>query len=300
MKKVFEIKNKFKEDSMNIIKRKEEADENDYELIKTIISRDNTEPDIVLAYLEMVRKFDNDEFLPEIQKYQYFLSDGMILKNFEKFYQKEVSASELFFNLWNKIKKFSTSYSSTEKMCFYLDLVNIETPYDNIKGIADYENTKELALYILVHNIKQGIIEQIKRINDYKVDENNDMIKALQKNINKISNKSKENSLKGSDIPNIQKEEENIQKMDKINEQEQNTLDDLREQIKLISRVESDSFNTYFENFGEFLSGIKKNFHKRFENINKLNKNDLELFMYLCFFDSLCFYFFISLFRRME
>ena len=94
MKQVFEIKNKFKKDSKNIIEKKDEADENDLKLIKKIILRDNTEPNFILAYLEMVRRFNNEEFMKEIKKYQYFLTKEEIFNNFAKFYKKEISASD--------------------------------------------------------------------------------------------------------------------------------------------------------------------------------------------------------------
>ena len=161
MKQVFKIKNKFKQDSKNIIEKKDEADENDLKLIKKIILRDNTEPNFILAYLEMVRRFNNEEFMKEIKKYQYFLTKEEIFNNFGKFYKKEISVSDLFFNICEKIMKFNNSYSSKEKILFYLELTNIETNYNIIKGIADYENSKELTLYILVHNIQQGIIKHI-------------------------------------------------------------------------------------------------------------------------------------------
>ena len=90
------------------------------------------------------------------------------------------------------------------------------------KGIADYINTKELTIYILIHNIQQGIKNRIKGINHYKIDENDWMIKTLQEKIEEI--------------------EKNVNKTIK----EIELIEQLREQIELKSRIDTDVFSTYF------------------------------------------------------
>ena len=155
-------------------------------LINNIISRDNTEPIFVLIYLQFVRKFNKEKFLDEIEKYRYFLPKEIINKEFDKFYQKKLSSWELYKRLYDRIRDFDNSMTSTEQMNYYFDITNIETKYDVIKGIADYINTKELTIYILIHNIQQGIKNRIKGINHYKIDENVSVIKTLQEKIEEV------------------------------------------------------------------------------------------------------------------
>lgn len=264
MEKIFETKNEFKKecDEINI---EEDLDEEDLKKAEVIISRDNTDPQFVLTYLNLVRKFNNEIFLDELEKYKYFIPKEIINEHFGKFYQKEISASELFKLLYNKIMKFSYSMKSTEKISFYLDISHIETEYDIINGIAaDYKNTKELVIYILVHNIQQGIIDRIKQIKDYTVNENDVVIKEFIKKIKEIE---KSKNLK-----------------DKNGEE---LITQLKEQIALISRVNTNNFSIYFNHFAKFLSSIQKSFMQRFKDIEKLhelNDKDFDLFMDLCFF----------------
>ena len=213
MKKVFETKNQFRLKCEEIIKKEEKPDENDLNLIKSIISRDNTDPKFVLIYLQIMRKFKKEKFLDEIEKYRYFLPKEIINKEFDKFYQKKLSSWELYKRLCDRIMDFNNSIASTEKMNYYFDITNIETKYDVIKGIADYINTKELTIYILIHNIQQGIKNRIKGINHYKIDENDWMIKTLQEKIEEI--------------------EKNVNKTIK----EIELIEQLREQIELKSRI---------------------------------------------------------------
>ena len=90
MKKVFETKNQFRIKCEEIIKIEEKPDENDLNLIKSIISRDNTDPKFVLIYLQIMRKFKKEKFLDEIEKYRYFLPKEIINTEFDKFYKKKI------------------------------------------------------------------------------------------------------------------------------------------------------------------------------------------------------------------
>jgi hypothetical protein len=64
-------------------------------------------------------------------------------------------------------------------------------------------------------------------------------------------------------------------------------IEQLKEQIILESKINSNTFSKYFENFSEFLGLIKTNFDIKFNNIESLENNEFELFMYFCFFISL-------------
>ena len=70
-----------------------------------------------------------------------------------------------------------------------------------------------MTLYILIHNIQQGIKNRIKGINHYKIDENDSVIKTLQEKIEEI--------------------EKNVNKTIK----EIELIEQLREQIELKSRI---------------------------------------------------------------
>ena len=260
MKKVFETKNQLQLKCKEIIKNEENSNENDLRLIKNIISRDNTDPIFVLIYLKMVRKLDNENFLGEIEKYKYFLSKEIINNEFGKFYKKDLSSWELFKWLCDKIMDFDNSMTSTEKMCFFLDITSIETKYNIIKGIADFQNSKELTIYILVHNIQQGIIYRIKKIKSYKIDEKDSLINSFQEKIKEVE-KNKNKAINGKEL-----------------------IEQLREHIELKSRIDTDYFSTYFEHFAQFLSSIQESLGQRFTDIEKVNDEEFNLFMDLCFF----------------
>ena len=122
MKKVFETKNQFRLKCEEIIKKEEKPDENDLNLIKSIISRDNTDPKFVMIYLQIMRKFNKEKFLDEIEKYRYFLPKEIINKEFDKFYQKKLSSWELYKRLCDRIMDFDNSMTSTEQMNYYFDI----------------------------------------------------------------------------------------------------------------------------------------------------------------------------------
>ena len=153
---------------------------------------------------------------------------------------------------------FDNSMISTAKMCFYLDIINIETNYDIINGISDFQNSKELTIYILVHNIQQGIIENIEKIISYKINENDPVIKQINRKIEEYK----------KDKSNIYNE----------------YIEQLQKQIELRSRVDTNKFSNYFEHFAQFLSRIETNFEQRFKDIEKLPDEEFNLFMDLCFF----------------
>ena len=61
-------------------------------------------------------------------------------------------------------------------------------------------------------------------------------------------------------------------------------IEQLREQMELKSRIDTDVFSTYFEHFAQFLSRIQEFFDQRFMDIEKVNDEDFNLFIDLCFF----------------
>lgn len=176
MNKINEIKNQYRQICDKITK-KEFLDKKDLNVIENIISKDNTEPEIVLTYLKLVQKFKSEQFLNQIEKYKYFISKEIINKGFSTNYEKKLSSSDLFTMLYKKIINYSDSMTFNEKMSFYNNLVDIDSNYDKIKGFTDYKTNKELTIFILVQNIKKGIQKYVKEIKGYNVNKNEPKIK---------------------------------------------------------------------------------------------------------------------------
>jgi len=287
MNKINEIKNQYRQ-ICDIIIKKEFLDMKDLNVIEEIISKDNTEPEFVLTYLKLVQKFKKEEFLNQIEKYKYYLSKEIISKEFSKFYEKKLSSSDLFTMLWKKIINYPNLKTFNEKMSFYNDLVNIDSSYDNIKGFVDHKKNKELTIFILVQNIKKGIFKYVKEIKNYFVKENDPNLKfkkeieIYKKVEDYISNRTIEKPT-NEDMEIHKKIKQQLNKnYNNINAIE--LIEQLREQIILESKINSQSFSNYFKNFSEFLWHIKGNFNKKFKDIENLENNDFELFMDFCFF----------------
>ena len=122
-----------------------------------------------------------------------------------------------------------------------------------------YKQNPELYLIILINNIKYGIKKHINQIKDFKVDQENEIIKKL-------------------------KEQEAEIKLYKKNTDEENALNKIREDIIIYSKISSQEFDFYFEQFSNFLNAVEINFKKRFNYIENLNNKDFELFNDFCFF----------------
>ena len=288
MDKIYQIKNDLNKECEEICKRKEhELNEMDLKSIETIIAKDNTEPKFIIAYLELVRKFKNEEFINEVEKYQFFLSH-QVIQNLGKFYKKELSAFDLFIVLCNNIMNFNDSMSSMEKQCFYKDLTYIDPNCCKVKGLFNFQKNKELTTFLMLQEIKSCIKEYVKGIINYQINEDDLMVKEYRKRIEEIKvfqKVSLYNPLMNNEKPN-EEEYDIFHKVatlykdynpEKVKEQ-------LSEQIALNSKIESKFFFWYFNNFSKFLNRIKKNFNLRFGNIANMSDKDFELFLDFCFF----------------
>jgi hypothetical protein len=180
MDKINEIKNQYRQTCDDILQKKDSFEKKDLDTVESIILNDNTEPKVVLCYLILIQKFRNKDFLYEIEKYKYFLSKEVINKEFSKLYQKNMSSSNMFHELFQKILNYSDSMNSIDKIHFYNKLVSIDSGYDNIKGFINYKTNKELTIYILVINIKKGIAKYVNKIKNYEINNNDPIIKYQQ------------------------------------------------------------------------------------------------------------------------
>ena len=285
MDKINEIKIQYRQTCENILKKKEKMDENDLNTIEKIILKDNTEPIFILTYLKLIKKFKKSEFLNKIMQYKWFLTKDLLEKEFPEFCNQKIPSSEILFTLFNKIMNCPILKNLKEKIKFYNELVFIEDKSDDIKGFIDYERNKELERHILVINIKKGIIKHIEGIKNYKVNENDFFVK-MQQNIIKeaeIFKKVKEYKLnKKGEMPTDK--EMKIYHLKNQTNKNYNPDDDIKfsqKRILLISKINSEDFLNYFDNFATFLANTKNNFKHKFKDIENC---DFDLLMDFCFF----------------
>ena len=288
MDKIYQIKNDLNIECQEICKKGEnELNEMDLKTIEKIIARDNTEPKFIITYLELVRKFKKEEFMKEVEKYQFFLSH-QVIQNLGKFYKKELSAFDLFIMLCNNIMNFNDSMSSSEKQCFYKNLAYIEPNCYEIEDIFDFQKNKELTMFLMLKEIKSCIKEYVKGIIIYQINEDDLMIKEYRKRIEEIKIFKKQleyNPLMNNENPNG-KEYDIYNKLTTLYKDynPEKVKEQLSEKIILNSKIESKFFFWYFNNFSKFLNRIRKNFNLRFSDIANMSDKDLELFLDFCFF----------------
>lgn len=288
MDKIYQIKTDLNKECEEICKKGEhELNEMDLKTIKTIIARDNTEPKFIITYLELLRKFKKEEFMKEVEKYQFFLSH-QVIQNLGKFYKKELSAFDLFIMLCNNIMNFNDSMTSMEKKCFYKDLTYIEPNCCKVKGLFDFQKNKELTMFLMLQEIKSCIKEYVKGIINYQINEDDLIVKEYRKRIEEIKvfqKVSLYNPLMNNEKPNEDEYDifHKVATLYKDYNQEK-VKEQLSEQIALNSKIGSKFFFWYFNNFSKFLNRIRKNFNLRFGNIANMSDKDFELFLDFCFF----------------
>ena len=73
MNKINETKEENRKVCENILKKGDKQDQDDLNIIEKIISKDNTEPIYIEAYLKLLKKLKSEQFLKQITKYEYFL-----------------------------------------------------------------------------------------------------------------------------------------------------------------------------------------------------------------------------------
>ena len=289
MNKINEIKRNNIKDCQNILGKSDKQTIDDLNTVDKIMLKDNTEPVIIITYLKLLQKFNNKKFLEKIKKYEYFLSKELFNNEFSKVYKKEISSSELFQIVFDKIIKFSDKQNYSENMTFYKNLV-LKIPIyreKEIRGYTDYQRNKELTLYILVKNIIKGIA---KHINDIKISRNikedpeillHLMMLDEAKKLKKVEDYDNGNT-KEAPTPEERKLYED--RKDRITKDLKETINDLEEEINIRNKIYSKEFITYFSNFKNFLAQVKENFNNRFENIENLKDNDFILLKDFCLY----------------
>ena len=242
-----------------------------------------------MTYLKLIEKFNKDNLKTYFNKYTHILSKETINKNFPQFNSEKQSSSSLFLNTLEKILKYKNTNISFLEIAFYNDLVYINPEYDDIRGFTNYEKNKELAIFILVIRIKNGIIKHIKKIANFTVNNDDPLIKKQYELIKEAEifkkveqyNKNKKIGEKPPD------EEIKIYELIKKNNNNYNANESIKqykENISLISKINSEDCSIYFESFGSFWDNLKVNFKKRFPNIENLTNEDFGLLMDFCFF----------------
>ena len=177
-----------------------------------------------------------------------------------------------------------------EKISFYNDVISMNSEYDNVKGfLLDYKINKELSIYISVLEIKKGIIKFIKNIKYYHINKGDPIIKIQLEKLKEAEIYKKIEDYKIKNYNFIKPNKEELEIYEKIKQENKNynankMIEEYKEKITLKSKIESQSFSNYFENFAKFLSYIKKKFDKKFKDIENLENEDFELFKEFCNF----------------
>ena len=273
--------------------KKNETDEKKLEKIIEYLSKDNTNSDIILAYLYLKEKLQKPDLKQEIQHYCYCIKKDIINLKYGKYYVKKNSAIELFFLFYNNILNFSEDMNLKQRLDYVKNLIVIKDEvyidYKKINNYVSYINNKELYFYLLIDTIRRAIKKQIKNFKCEKIKENIDLVKDLRKKLKKylIYKKVKvyyENKFSKKPSNKEMKKYDNfIQNNAKIDIDQK--IIDINEEIVYISNVSSELFNNYFLNFSLFFKIIKTKFYKRFLNLDDTNNNnDIELFTEFCFF----------------
>lgn len=262
---------------------------NDLKTVEKIISRDNAHPMIVKTYLTLLNKFNKKEFSEKIDEYKYFLTREDLINEFPGTEKGKLSSSEMFYNFYEKITNYSYQKNPNDNVPFFRELMSIIPKFeeDKVKGFIDYNSNKELAILILVLKIKGGIYKNINKIESSKESEKNPLV-ILQKNFLKESEAIKHVLDKKNGKTNIDPtdEEKKIYEVRKdfIVGDIDITIKQIKENILIMTKVATNQFSTFFNNFKKFFLVIKPNFFNRFGNLDNLKNNDFELLRYFCFF----------------
>ena len=272
-----------------------ENDEQKLEKIMEYLSKDNTNCDIILAYLDLKEKLKKADLKQDIQHYSYCVKKDIINAKYGKYYKKKYSSMELFFLFYNKIENFSEDMNIKERIDYIKNLIIIEDEayidYNKINNYVSYMKNKELYIYLLIDTIRTSIKDQIKNFKYGKIDDNIDLIKNLKNELQDYLTYKKiktyiENNNKTDNTPTkieIQKYNNFIKNNAKLDIDQK--IFDINDEITYISKVSSDLFNNYFRNFSLFFRTIKNKFYKRFSNLENTNNNDeFDLFIEFCFF----------------
>ena len=271
-----------------ILKGLSEDNKNELNEIEDIIRKDNTEEIFILTYLKLIEKFNKNNLETHFEKYAHILSKETINNNFPQFNDKKKPSSVLFSNTLNQIMKYKNTNIPFQKTDYYNELVYINPKYDNIRGFTSYEKNKELAIYILVTRIKNGIIKHIKKICNFDVINDEPLIQFQNQLIEKaeifrkvdIYNKFKI----GEKPPDKENEIYELIKKNNNNYNADDSIKQYKENISLYSKICSKDCSEYFDNFRSFICNVKGNFYKRFPNILNLSNEDFGLLTDFCFF----------------
>ena len=272
----------------------EETDEEDLLKINEYLLKDNTNDNMIITYLDLKKKKNETDFKEEVKRYSYFLNKDIVNKKYGQYYTKRYSSIELFFAFYEKILNFSNKMTVQQKIEYFENLIIVKDTFDYkmINNYVSFDNNKELYIFLQLYNIVLCIKNQIRNFKDGAIDENNDLIRNLRKEIQDLEiYKKVKKYYENINTKTIDEPSENeikiykklLQAKAKINI-EQN-INELKDNILYISKISSKSFDKYFENLLTFFKVIKNKFYKRFLNLeNSNNKEDIELFNDFCFF----------------
>ena len=277
------------------ILKKESNEKNIFKSIEKIISKDNTNINIILKYLILKSKYDKNNFVFYLDKYSYFLPKKVLKSYFSEYNIKKISSFEMFELLYEKIEHYYKDMDINYRINFYNNLKTIPLDKEYINNYVSYENNPELYLNILYNETINWIKEKIINFKiNHKITKNK-LIQNLEIEINelKVAQKVKNYKINQNINNNFLEPNEEEFKLynDFIKRNNNKDIDidkkikDLNNQLLLIYKISSDEFDIYFTKLSIFLKGIKFKFNNRFYNLEKSkNKEDFELFTFLCFF----------------
>lgn len=279
----------------NEILKTEKDEKNILKGIEKLLSKDNTNPHILLKYLLLKLKCNEKDFPVFLEKYSYFLPKEILKSNFNNYNIKKKSSIEFFQILYEKIEHYSKGMDINYRIDFYLNFKTIPLDKEFINNYVSYDNNPELYLGLLYNETIGLINSKIEDLKFNKREGKNEYIESLEEEINelKIYKKVKKFNIIQNEDNNFKEVNEEeiriynnfIKKTKNENIDVDKELEDLNSQLIFIYKISSEAFEVYFTRFSLFLKGIKTKFFKRFWNLeNSKSKEDFELFAFFCFF----------------
>ena len=289
MDKINETKRDIIKECQNILDKNDKQSINDLNFVEKLMLKDNTEPVVIKTYLKLLQKFNNEEFLEAIKKYEHFLSKESFDNEFSKVYQKKLSSSELFSIIYKRITEYNKNDDSEKKLDFYQNLVFNVPIYDEtgIKGFTDYQRNRELTIYILVQNIIKGLMKRVNNIKNIqeKIPDPTILLElSILRDAEKLKKVIDYDNKKSSIEPTPELRQFYESRKQFIEKDIDKTIEEIKEEINLRKKINSEDFSTLFYHIKFFLTKVKENFDTRFKNLENLKDNDFILLNDFCLF----------------
>ena len=287
MKKIKEKQNSIETKYNMIVSNNNKSQEDTLKEIEQLFFKDKTNINVLITYLTLKLKKNEDEFLSLFKKYSCFLPEETILNSsFKKYQNIHKTSMELFISFYESIKNCIISKIDKRIEFYYNILTNPSLNKISSNNYVSYEQP-ELYIYVMYNHVILNIIDKINSFKyDVKKDGINEFIKEKEEAIKKwfIFKKiqqdkinTNENELK---IYNDLIKENNNENIDS-----EKIINGLQEDLCVLHHISSSQFINYFKNFSCFLRIIETNFRKRFSKLDKSkNKKDFELFTYFSVF----------------